>query len=103
LTLVPVDPPGYEDDDDDEIFDEENPSSGGTTSGRSSEKGMIAKFRRKMRKRRKARLRKAMAVEATRRQFKIPGKVEDKKHLITDELTECKRHFPFVEFCSSCL
>lgn len=87
-----IDPPGYEDDDD-EIFDEENPSSGGTTSGRSSEKGILAKFRRKMHKRRKARLRQAMAIEPSRRQFKIPARVEDGKHYVTDELTELTQTF----------
>ncbi|KAK3301430.1 uncharacterized protein B0H64DRAFT_37798 [Chaetomium fimeti] len=87
-----VDPPGYEDDDDD-VFDEENPSSGGTTSGRSSEKGMLAKIRRKMRKRRRAKLRQGVAVEPGRRQFKIPAKVEDGKHYVTDELTELTQTF----------
>lgn len=87
-----VDPPGYEDDEDD-VFDEENPSSGGTTSGRSSEKGMLAKIRRKIRKRRKAKLREGVAVEPGRRQFKIPAKVEDGKHYVTDELTELTQTF----------
>lgn len=88
-----VDPPGYEDDDDDDVFDEENPSSGGTTSGRSSEKGMLAKIRRKIRKRRRAKLREGVAVEPRRRQFKIPAKVEDGKHYVTDELTELTQTF----------
>jgi osomolarity two-component system sensor histidine kinase SLN1 len=87
-----VDPPGYEDDEDD-VFDEENPSSGGTTSGRSSEKGMLAKIRRKIRKRRRAKLREGVAVEPGRRQFKIPAKVEDGKHYVTDELTELTQTF----------
>ncbi|KAK4151419.1 hypothetical protein C8A00DRAFT_35947 [Chaetomidium leptoderma] len=87
-----VDPPGYEDDED-EIFDEENPSSGGTTSGRSFEKGMLAKIRRKIRKRRRAKLRQGVAIEPGRRRFKIPAKVEDGKHYVTDELTELTQTF----------
>jgi osomolarity two-component system sensor histidine kinase SLN1 len=92
LTVLAVDPPGYEDDEDD-VFDEENPSSGGTTSGRSSEKGMLAKIRRKIRKRRRAKLREGVATEPRRRQFKIPAKVEDGKHYVTDELTELTQTF----------
>jgi osomolarity two-component system sensor histidine kinase SLN1 len=87
------DPPGYEDDDEDDVSDEENPSSGGTTSGRSSEKGMLAKLRRKMRKRRRARLRRVLAIEPGRNKFKIPAKVEDGKHFVTDELTELTQTF----------
>ncbi|KAK4121061.1 hypothetical protein N657DRAFT_134867 [Parathielavia appendiculata] len=85
-------PPGYEDDEDD-IYDEENPSSGGTASGSGplSEKGMLARIRRKIRKARKARLR--QAIEPSRRHFKIPAKVEEKKHFITDELTELTHTF----------
>ncbi|KAL2190665.1 hypothetical protein L209DRAFT_738888 [Thermothelomyces heterothallicus CBS 203.75] len=67
-----IDPPGYGDDEDD-VFAEENPSSGGTTSGRSSEKGMLANIRRKIRKRQRAKLRQAMTVEPGRRRFKIPA------------------------------
>ena len=78
-------PPGYEEELD--SFDEENPSSGGTTSGR-SEKGLYASFRRRMKKRRKARLRSEAIAESTRRGFRIPAKVESGKHVITDELTE---------------
>lgn len=84
-------PPGYEDETDEEL-DEENPSSGGTTSGR-SEKGLFASIRRKIRKRRKARLRAGVSNEPSRRQFKIPARVEDRKHLITDELTELTQTF----------
>ncbi|KAK4033907.1 hypothetical protein C8A01DRAFT_19220 [Parachaetomium inaequale] len=87
-----IDPPGYEDDEE-EVFDEENPSSGGTTSGRSFEKGMLAKIRRKIRKRQRAKLREGVAVEPGRRQFKIPAKVENGKHYVTDELTELTQTF----------
>lgn len=85
-------PPGYEDDFSDS-FDEENPSSGGTTSGRSSEKGFIKKIKRRLRKSRKARMRSATMEEAHRRGFKIPARVEDRKHIVTDELTELTETF----------
>ncbi|KAK4169184.1 hypothetical protein QBC43DRAFT_356766 [Cladorrhinum sp. PSN259] len=82
-------PPGYESDDSDtDVMDEENPSSGGTTSGRSSEKTFIAKIRRRIRKRRRAKLRQGISNEPTRRQFKIPARVDGRKHFVTDELTE---------------
>ncbi|KAK4444853.1 putative signal transduction histidine-protein kinase [Podospora aff. communis PSN243] len=84
-------PPGYEDFDDDS-FDEENPSSGGTTSGR-SEKGWFSTIRRRIRKRRRARLRAGTTNEPRRRQFKIPARVDDRKHFVTDELTELTQTF----------
>ena len=84
-------PPGYEYDSDDD-FDEENPSSGGTTSGR-SEKGLIAAIRRKIRRRRRARARTEAMADPSRRAFKIPAKVEDRKHIVTDELTELTQTF----------
>lgn len=85
-------PPGYEDEDD-ELFDEENPSSGGTTSGRSSEKGMLARIRKNIRRRRRARQRQGIAIEERRRAFKIPARVEVGKHILTDELTELTQTF----------
>ncbi|KAM7200130.1 putative signal transduction histidine-protein kinase [Rhypophila sp. PSN 637] len=84
-------PPGYEDDYD--SFDEENPSSGGTTSGRSSEKGLIGKIKRRIRRARRARARAAAAAETTSRHFRIPARVDDRKHYITDELTELTQTF----------
>ncbi|KAK3328518.1 hypothetical protein B0T19DRAFT_449958 [Cercophora scortea] len=85
-------PPGYEDDAD--SYDEENPSSGGTTSGR-SEKGFLASVRRRLRKNKRARARaEAIAsAESNRRMFKIPARVEDRKHYVTDELTELTQTF----------
>ncbi|KAK0728700.1 hypothetical protein B0T26DRAFT_738972 [Lasiosphaeria miniovina] len=82
-------PPGYEDEFEDE-FDEENPSSG-TTSGQ-SEKGFIASVRRRIRRRRRARMR-AGTADSHRRAFKIPARVDDRKHYITDELTELTETF----------
>ena len=84
-------PPGYEDFEDDS-FDEENPSSGGTTSGR-SEKGFFKSIQRRIRKRRRARMRAGMTNEPSRRQFKIPAKVDERKHFVTDELTELTQTF----------
>ncbi|KAK4201605.1 hypothetical protein QBC40DRAFT_295508 [Triangularia verruculosa] len=85
-------PPGYEDEDSDS-YDEENPSSGGTTSGRLSEKTFVGKIRRHIRRRRRAKARQGVSNEATRRQFKIPARVEDRKHFVTDELTELTQTF----------
>jgi len=84
-------PPGYEDFED-ESFDEENPSSGGTTSGR-SEKGFLKAIQRRIRKRRRAKMRAGMTNEPSRRQFKIPAKVDERKHFVTDELTELTQTF----------
>jgi osomolarity two-component system sensor histidine kinase SLN1 len=85
-------PPGYEDDEDD-IFDEENPSSGGAASGRLSEKGVLGRIRREIRKARRAKQRQGMTIEPGRQQFKIPAKVKDRKHFVTDELTELTHTF----------
>ncbi|KAB5535128.1 hypothetical protein GE09DRAFT_1250170 [Coniochaeta sp. 2T2.1] len=86
-------PPGYEDEFGDD-FDQENPSSGGTLS-QLSEKGFIGAIKRRIRKRKRARARAAAAADesSTRRVFKIPGKVRDRKHYVTDELTELTETF----------
>jgi osomolarity two-component system sensor histidine kinase SLN1 len=86
-------PPGYEDEFGDD-YDEENPSSGGTLS-QLSEKGIIGNIKRRLRKRRRARARAQADADdsSTRRVFKIPGKVRDRKHYITDELTELTETF----------
>ncbi|KAK4190715.1 hypothetical protein QBC35DRAFT_64281 [Podospora australis] len=84
-------PPGYESDSDATI-DEENPSSGGTTSGR-SEKTLFERIRKRIRKRRRARAREGVSTEPRRQQFKIPAKVNERKHIVTDELTELTQTF----------
>lgn len=84
-------PPGYEDEFGDD-FDEDNPSSGGTLS-QLSKKGFIANIKRRIRKKRRARARAQAAVDSSRRVFKIPGRVRDRKHYITDELTELTETF----------
>jgi osomolarity two-component system sensor histidine kinase SLN1 len=85
-------PPGYEDDEDESV-DEENPSSGGTTSGRGSDLGVIGRIRRHIRRRRRAKLRQGIATDPSRRSFKIPARVQDRKHFVTDELTELTQTF----------
>jgi len=81
-----INPPGYEDEYDD--FDED-PSSGGTSQG--SRKGVFATIRRKLKKRKRAMTQ--AEVDSHRRVFKIPGRVEDRKHFVTDELTELTQTF----------
>ena len=84
-------PPGYEDDLLDEFADD-GPSSGGTPSRRSGGRGLIGKIRRRIR-RRKARAKAEAIADSHRHIFKIPGRVEDRKHLVTDELTELTQTF----------
>ncbi|KAK5994304.1 Two-component system protein B [Cladobotryum mycophilum] len=83
-------PPGYEDEFD-EDFDEEHPGSGANSSQR-SKKGILASIHRRLFKRRKARATDGDS-EAHRRVFKIPGRVEVRKHYVTDELTELTQTF----------
>lgn len=81
-------PPGYENEFEDS--DTENPSSGGTCSA-GSKKGIFASIRRKIKKRKKAMTQ--AEVDSHRRVFKIPGRVADRKHYVTDELTELTQTF----------
>lgn len=86
-----VSPPGYQDElDRFNTFDEEGLTSG-TTSKRSV-KGIFAWVLRKIRRRRR-RLAAHTDIDSTRRVFKIPGKVENHKHIVTDELTELTEVF----------
>lgn len=79
-------PPGYQDElERFNTYDEEGLTSG-TTSKRSV-KGLLAWANRKIRHRRR-RFASHADNDSTRRVFKIPGKVENHKHIITDELTE---------------
>ncbi|CAM1500646.1 Fc.00g098080.m01.CDS01 [Cosmosporella sp. VM-42] len=84
-----VSPPGYEesfiDSDDDDV---DLPSSGTVSS--KSKKGFLYNLSRMIHgKKRKP----SSARDMTRRMFKIPGKVDDRKHFVTDELTELTRTF----------
>ncbi|KAM0398202.1 hypothetical protein ACHAQC_003872 [Fusarium culmorum] len=86
-----VNPPGYEDSfiDSDSDFDDEIPSSGGQ-SRRSKKKGPIAKFIRRLKGKSNG---PSSNRDVARRMFKIPAKVDDRKHFVTDELTELTRTF----------
>lgn len=85
-------PPGYEDEYEDE-YDEENPSSGGTVSN-TSDRGFFANLRRRLKRRRaKSRARAEGVRDPHRQVFKIPRRVEDRKHFVTDELTELTQTF----------
>ncbi|KYK57413.1 histidine kinase [Drechmeria coniospora] len=85
-----ISPPGYEDSFDDD-YDEENPSSG--TYSQKSKKGLFATIRRRFEKRQRTVATAEVEAEARRHTFKIPGRVEDRKHFITDELTELTQTF----------
>ncbi|KAG8349312.1 Two-component system protein B [Fusarium venenatum] len=86
-----INPPGYEDSfiDSDSEFDDEIPSSGGQ-SRRSKKKGPIAKFIRRLQGKSNG---PSSNRDVARRMFKIPAKVDDRKHFVTDELTELTRTF----------
>lgn len=79
-------PPGYQDElERFNTYDEEGMTSG-TTSKRSV-KGFIAWLSWKIGRRRRA-FGSHADTDSNRRIFKIPGKVENHKHIVTDELTE---------------
>lgn len=86
-----INPPGYEDSfiDSDSEFGEDIPSSGGI-SRRSRKKGPIAKFIRRLQGKSNG---PSSNRDVARRMFKIPAKVDDRKHFVTDELTELTRTF----------
>ncbi|RDW62677.1 hypothetical protein BP5796_10979 [Coleophoma crateriformis] len=76
---------------DEDILDEENL---GTTSQSSSAKkfGFLVRMRR-LGRHGKRRSKAERSEEERRRAFKIPGKVRDRKHFITDELTDLTKTF----------
>ncbi|KAI0134435.1 hypothetical protein BJ170DRAFT_200097 [Xylariales sp. AK1849] len=83
-----VAPPGYDFMDDldfDDDDDPDHPASAGVSS--KSEKGWLADIRKKLRKRRRPPASEHSS-DPRRRTFKIPGRVRDHKHYVTDELTE---------------
>ncbi|KAF3008148.1 Histidine kinase [Neopestalotiopsis sp. 37M] len=89
-----VAPPGYDyrdelDFDTDEV-DPEHPASTGIST--LSEKGWLLALRRKIRGRRRPAPSEHDS-DPRRRVFKIPGRVKDRKHYITDELTELTEVF----------
>lgn len=86
-----VSPPGYQDElERFNAYDEEGLNSG-TTSKRSV-KGFIAWISRNIRRRRR-RFTSQADTDSNRRIFKIPGKVDNHKHVVTDELTELTEVF----------
>lgn len=78
-------PPGYEDDFT-ELSDGDQPSSGATRTTGSRRGRFLAPLRRRFRKKRRPLT--LAEIDAHRRTFRIPGRVESGKHVITDELTE---------------
>ncbi|KAG6359468.1 hypothetical protein INS49_012989 [Diaporthe citri] len=82
-----VAPPGYHDDlERFNTYDEEGMLSG--TTSKKSVKGMAAWISRKLGRHHRRRLLADAESDSHRRVFKIPGKVESHKHIVTDELTE---------------
>lgn len=84
-------PPGYEEDGGNS-FDEATQSSGATLSQRSG-RGILAAIPRRFKKRHRAVADAEAGAEPRRHVFKVPGRVEDRKHYITDELTELTQTF----------
>ncbi|KAJ3493591.1 hypothetical protein NLG97_g4633 [Lecanicillium saksenae] len=78
-------PPGYEEDFE-ELSDGDGPSSGATRTTASRRRGFFAPLRRRFRKKKKAMT--LAEIDAHRRIFRIPGRVSERKHIVTDELTE---------------
>ncbi|GKT52573.1 type 1 phosphatases regulator YPI1 [Colletotrichum spaethianum] len=90
-----VQPPGYEDGYYSDFDDGESPGSGGISSRskRSRTDGFIASIYKLVGYKPKEKPASEHDRESTRRIFKIPGKVENRKHFITDELTELTETF----------
>ncbi|KAL7920653.1 hypothetical protein ACQKWADRAFT_156422 [Trichoderma austrokoningii] len=85
-----INPPGYDDDVFDDAFDEEHPSSGATSSKRSA-RGFFGTIWRSIYPKKK--VKPISEDDANRHVFKIPARVDVKKHYITDELTELSQTF----------
>ncbi|TQV91476.1 osmolarity two-component system protein sln1 [Cordyceps javanica] len=83
-------PPGYEDDLE-HLSDGDGPSSGATRTTASSRGRVFAPLRRRFRKKRKPMT--SAEIDAHRRVFKIPGRVVQGKHFVTDELTELTKTY----------
>lgn len=84
-----VSPPGYEESFTESDYEDESPGSGRVSSQR-SKKGFMTTIVRFI----KGKPTKASSErDASRRMFKIPGKVDPGKHMITDELTELTSTF----------
>lgn len=105
-----VAPPGYHDDlARFNTYDDEGIVSG--TTSKKSVKGMMSWISRKLGRHHRRRLLADVESDSHRRVFKIPGKVESHKHIVTDELTELTTVFnemsdvslvPKLSFLSDC-
>ena len=83
-----VNPPGYDDFSSDSEYEVETPGSGRTS--HRSKKTIITTITRLMKGKP---ARRAAHRDPARRKFKIPGKVHEGRHIITDELTELTKTF----------
>ncbi|KAF4785786.1 hsp90-like protein [Colletotrichum scovillei] len=90
-----IQPPGYEDGYYSEFDGDETPGSGGISSRtqRSKKDGIITSIFKLVGYKPKEKPASEHDRDSTRRIFKIPGKVTDRKHFITDELTELTETF----------
>ena len=90
-----VAPPGYEDGAYDEFDDDETPGSGAISarSQRSKRDGFAATMFKLVGYKPKEKPASEHDRESARRTFKIPSKVDDRKHIVTDELTELTQTF----------
>lgn len=90
-----IQPPGYEDGDYSDFDDAGTPGSGGISarSQRSRKDSLIASIYKLVGYKPKEKPPSDHDRDSTRRIFKIPGKVADRKHFITDELTELTETF----------
>ncbi|OHE95550.1 hsp90-like protein [Colletotrichum orchidophilum] len=90
-----IQPPGYEDGNYSDFDDDETPGSGGISARtqRSKKDGIVASIYKLVGYKPKEKPASEHDRDSTRRIFKIPGKVTDRKHFITDELTELTETF----------
>ncbi|TDZ13217.1 Two-component system protein B [Colletotrichum spinosum] len=90
-----VQPPGYEDSDYADFDDDGTPGSGAISarSQRSRKDGLVAVIYKIVGYKPREKAPSEHDRESTRRIFKIPGRVEDRKHFVTDELTELTQTF----------
>lgn len=87
-------PPGYAEAYMDDVDGEEGDPAGSGRSSKSMSQGILAGFTKWYRKNLKPKATPSEHPSDTRRRiFKIPGKVSDRKHIITDELTELTTTF----------
>ncbi|KAI5860055.1 putative histidine kinase SlnCl1 [Durotheca rogersii] len=86
-------PPGYSDTYSDDLGYDDDEHHGSSSTSRKSTNGTLARLKRYIRRQTRPRLTSTAQENEARRIFKIPGKVNDRRHLITDELTELTTTF----------